>query len=173
MVSAASRAFRQKSTSLTAEPFQEKPFDFALPNEDQEDDHSLQSVRQIGEVPEVHRVVAEEPGYYFHRPVDAHHDEQLQIQIEPAQQTHDKVTIAYAYYIHIFSESEAKQFQSKQPLANRFRLARVLHVVSARARCEGNGFTCTRFYTVQTGRNLSVGPYAGRIAINGYMYLLL
>lgn len=40
---------------MAAESFQKKPFNFVLPDKNEENDHTLQGICQIGKIPNVRR----------------------------------------------------------------------------------------------------------------------
>lgn len=75
---------REEVVALAVEALHQEPLYLVLPHEDYEDDDALEGVGQVGHVPDLLRqLVLARPRYYLHQPVDAHHGEQLHVEVEP------------------------------------------------------------------------------------------
>lgn len=78
-VEAASRRVAGKKTALLkAESLQKEALDLVFPDEDDEDDDTLEGVGEVGDVPQIRGcVLFHDPGDDFRGPVDAHDDEEF------------------------------------------------------------------------------------------------
>lgn len=79
MNSTARRISGEEIAILAAEALQQQPLDLVFPHKYDENDESLQSICQIGEVPDVRRRALNQPRHYLHGPIYTHYNKQLQV----------------------------------------------------------------------------------------------